>query len=662
MSKKPADRDELFDRRTRAPQERGPDSEKTYVERRQNRTRRYWRRARLAIPIGLFIFWIFMMATNNAVLNISVTILAFVGRLVFVVMFIIIQFVAMFWFLGRTRSYDIYPDRTNKGLNYTDYPGQPELLERAKQIVRLLQGVSKFETMGGEPLTGLLLEGPPGTGKTRLAQVISTEANVPFFYVDGSSMMSMFMGMGNFKVMRFYAKARKAAKEYGASIIFIDELDSIGGSRGMVSTTGAAVDAAGGTNHPGVLGIMMGGMAGGGGMGLLSTLLVEMDGFGHEHGAKANRREFFWKLRHLHLIILGRPVPPVTNPNKRVLTIGATNRVSVLDPALLRDGRFDVQIRVDIPDAEGRKAIIKYYLDQMAHDDSVNMGRLMQDMVGFTPARINGVLNDALRNALFDNRDKMSYEDILQATAEKAVGLRQPVPNRLEEDRVKTAYHEAGHAIVQHALRRHKSRIMRLTIVRYGSAQGHMAPRPLHERPITSTSKTDLETRICISFAGRAAEQVFLGDITLGAGSDLRNVMATLLQMADSAMLGDYYIGYLQNNEYEEAPEIVKKKFDELYMRTVGIIEEHREAMEVLVGALLDKEELTGDQVMEILDQFDWDPIAGPPGITNGQEFGRHYVERVLNAEKGHQDPEGENGRQPQDEGTDETVGDPAGD
>ena len=176
MSKNIPNRKELFNRRGRSPQAH---HEKTYVQRRSNRVRRTWRKTRILIPIGILVFWIYMMWTNPVVANVSLAVLARMAQIVFVIMFILVQFIAMFWFLGRSRSYDIYRDRTTEGLTYEDYPGQPELLERAKQIVGLLQGVRRFENMGGEPLSGLLLEGPPGTGKTRLAQVMSTEANVP---------------------------------------------------------------------------------------------------------------------------------------------------------------------------------------------------------------------------------------------------------------------------------------------------------------------------------------------------------------------------------------------------------------------------------------------------------------------------------------------------
>lgn len=651
MSNPSKNRQELFNRRKRSKKERIPKEEMTFVERRSTATRRVWRRVRVFIPIGLFLFWIYSMWTNPVVANISFTVLGYVFRIMFAITFIVVQFVALFWFLSRSRTYDIYPDRSKRDIGYEDYRGQPELLERAKQIVSLLRGVRKFEVMGGQPLTGLLLEGPPGTGKTWLARVIATEAGVPFFYTDASSLQAMFIGIGPLKVMRMYAKARKAAREYGASIVFMDEIDSIGASRGGVSGGGGQGQIAGGAA----------GLFGGGSFGLLSTLLVEMDGFGYEHGAKAKRREFFWnmRLRHIFLRLVGRPIPPLPATHKRVLTIGATNRVAVLDPALMRPGRFDKVITVDLPNMEGRKDIIQYYLDKMVHDDTIRLDRLAQDMVRFSPADIKHILNDALRVALFDGRDKMSYKDILQAMPEFTMGLRQPIPNQLESDRVAVAYHEAGHAVVEYALRRNKNRISRLTIVRYGGALGHMAPKEIRES--THTSRTDLENGICVSFGGRAAEHVFLGDISTGASADLQNIQARLLAMANSAMLDDYYIGFLNNNEYKEAPDVVKKKFEELYQRTLDIIEGQRDAVEELVGALLEKEELSSDGVEEILTRYEWDPVPEAPGMRNGSKLGKHYIERVIDVSENGQDGH-ENGSQPEDAQEDESLGEPAGD
>src|SRR5690606_15586588 len=217
--------------------------------------------------------------------------LPFIARFFLFAGLIIGQFGLMFWFLGRSRTYTIWPGSDTQGVSFKDYRGQPELLEQARQIVTLLRGVRAFEAAGGEPLNGLLLEGPPGTGKTWLAKAISTEAGVPFFYIDGSGMQSMFFGIAPLKVMNLYRKARNAAKEYGASIIFIDEVDSVG-SRGGVARKRDSYE------EPLVrstrLPIMFGGMNGAN-VGLLSTLLVEMSGFSQEHGWWARKRAWWYK-------------------------------------------------------------------------------------------------------------------------------------------------------------------------------------------------------------------------------------------------------------------------------------------------------------------------------------------------------------------------------
>jgi cell division protease FtsH len=315
-----------------------------------------------------------------------------------------------------------------EGISFEDYRGQPEILEQAQQIVTLLRGVAAFEGSGGEPLNGLLLEGPPGTGKTWLAQAISTEAGVPFFYVDASSLQGTFMGMGAMKVSRMYGKARKAAKEYGASVVFLDEIDTIG-SRSGVSAVG------GGTT--GGLGGMMGGM-GMGGMGLLSTMLIEMSGFSLEHGWRARLRTWFYKT-------FLRRNPP--KPQKRVLTIGATNRMQALDPALLRPGRFDKKLRIDAPDTEGRRDIFDYYLSKMAHDDSMDPVVLSTETPGYTPADIKYLLNETLRYALFAGRRYMTYRDFQLAKPEHEMGLRTPIKHLTREAKERLAYHEAGHAV-----------------------------------------------------------------------------------------------------------------------------------------------------------------------------------------------------------------------
>jgi ATP-dependent Zn protease len=354
-----------------------------------------------------------------------------------------------------------------------------------------------------------LLEGPPGTGKTWLAQAISTEAGVPFFFVDASSMQSMFVGIAPIKIMRMYGKARKAAKEYGASVIFIDEIDAIG-ARGGVAT--GEKDSA---EEPGRwksrLPIMMGGM-GMGGSGLLSTLLVEMSGFSLEHGWWARKRRAFYKT------FLRRNPPP---PHKRVLTIGATNRVGALDPALLRPGRFDKKIRIDAPDLEGRRDILDYYLSKMVHDETIDSLVLASETPFYTPADLKYLLNEALRYALFDGRTYMTLRDIRLAQPEHEMGLRSPLKNMAKEDKYRLAAHEAGHAIAIR-LFRPNYRISRITVIRQGGALGHVMSYPATEEYDYMSTFEDLMNRLRVSVGGRAGELEYCG-----AGHETLNVRST---------------------------------------------------------------------------------------------------------------------------------------
>src|SRR5579859_4376877 len=270
-------------------------------------------------------------------------------QLMFAVFFMIVQFAALFYFLGRPRIYWIYPGET--GVGFKDYRGNPEVLEVASRIVTLLRGVKEFKSMGGQVTRGVLLVGPPGTGKSYLGQCISTEAGVPFGYLSAPSIQGMFMGMDVMRIWGLYNKARKLARKYGGCILFIDEIDAIGRARGGMGGMGMGA---------------MGGMFGGGGGGL-NQLLTEMDPLPRDDGriTKLKRR-------------LGMKIPKAEVP--LVLTMGATNLAQTLDAALLRPGRFDRKIFVDYPDYDGRKEIIKYYLDKVAHED-LDLDRLSSETI-----------------------------------------------------------------------------------------------------------------------------------------------------------------------------------------------------------------------------------------------------------------------------------------
>ncbi|MEZ4668631.1 MAG: AAA family ATPase [Anaerolineae bacterium] len=571
------------------------ESEETLVQRRG----RWYYRVMSQFTLTRLVIFVFV---GTALLNADFMrwllqdALPYVLNLVLIVTFSISQFALIFWFLGRTRTETIWPGTTSEGVSFKDYRGQPELLEQAQQIVKLLRGVRIFEESGGESLNGLLLEGPPGTGKTWLAKAISTEAGIPFFSIDASSMNSMFIGIAPLKVMNLYRKARSAAKDYGAAIVFIDEIDAIG-SRAGVATTGERAEAI--LLNPNRLPMFFG--TGGQG-GLLSTLLVEMDGFSLEHGWWARKRTWLYKN------ILRRRPP---KPQRRILTIGATNRISSLDPALLRAGRFDKKIRVDAPDLEGRRDIFEYYMSKISHDDTLDPIILASETPHYTPADIKHLLNEALRYALFDGRDRVSIRDVRFAQPEHEFGLRQPIRNLAPEDKYRLAAHESGHAMAIR-LFRPDYRIARVTIIRQGGAHGYVLSYPaLEEYDFMDTFET-LTNRLRVSVAGKAAEMEYVGEdsqsfgvgIGWGDGSDFGQIRAVLYRMADAGMFGPLGANLRGTNYTPEMSEAMENTFRTVLEEVRIILRMHREMGEALINLLLEKEELYADEVEQFFDQY----------------------------------------------------------
>jgi len=582
------------------------ESERTLVDERNrlpNRIKRILRQRWLWMFIGGFLITAMFLPE---VMQLFMTVVGVVIQISMYISAFILQFVAIFWFLSRSRMYTVMPG--SEGISFDDYRGQPELLEQAQQIVMLLRGVKAFEGAGGEPLNGLLLEGPPGTGKTWLAKAISTEAGVPFFYVDTSSLQGMFMGTSTLKVSGMYSKARKAAKEYGAAVVFLDEIDSVGSRSGVSSVR----DGQGGGSDPSGMG---------GGMGLLSTLLIEMSGFGQEHGWRARWRAWFYRT------FLRREPPRL---QKRVLTIGATNRVVALDPALLRPGRFDKKIRVEVPDMLGRRDIFEYYLNKVAHDDSMDPAILATETPGYSPADIKYLLNEALRYALFDGRRYTTYRDFRLAQPEHEMGLRAPLKHIAPEAKLRLAYHEAGHAVAVR-LFMPGNRIARITIVRQGSAFGHVWHYSARDEYPGMLTKEEAMNRLRVSVAGKAGEMEFCGlqNQTLGVGGDFQRINGMLRQMAWCGMFGA--MGATLREEFNPQTLRVEVKFTDEQLRGVEeayqqLITETRQALrenghvvEALVKLLLEKEELLADEVRAFFDQFGLftpDPVA----IIDGQE------------------------------------------
>lgn len=579
---------------------------------RHNRPAARARRMAKRLIIPVIVISILMAALLSAeFMAWLIPIVLTVGQVLLLVSAFMLQFVFIFWFLARTRTYTIMPDTGAEGINFDDYRGQPEILEQAQQIVTLLRGVKAFEGAGGEPLTGLLLEGPPGTGKTWLAQAISTEAGVPFYYMDASGLQAMFIGVGPMKVMGLFRKARKMAKRYGASVIFLDEIDAVGSRGGGVAQVGGSEEPQDG---------MFGG-GGSGGMGVLSTLLVEMDGFSQEHGWRASLRAFWYKK------ILRRKPP---KPERRVLVIGATNRIGALDPALLRPGRFDKKIRVDVPDMEGRREILEYYLEKYAHDETLNPNILASETPGYSPADLKYLLNEALRYAFFEGRTVIGYKDFMRAQPEHEMGLRSPIKHMAPEAKRRLAYYQAGKAVAIRLFLPHH-RISRITIVRQGLKFGHVWHYSAQESYQGLQTKPELLNRVRVGIAGKAAEIEFCGthNQSVLVGEDLSKVVGLLGAMADAGMfetmgatatLGFDMTRGVYRRQTPEQQHAVEAVYQRTLKETRKALREHRDVVDALVELLMVHEELLADEVREFFDQYGLF-TPDPTIIRDGEEY-----------------------------------------
>jgi ATP-dependent Zn protease len=501
------------------------------------------------------------------------TILQVVFQLLFALLFIAVQFGMMFYLMGRPRIYWIYPGET--GVGFKDYRGNPEVLEVASRVVTLLKGVQAFKVMGGQVTRGVLLVGPPGTGKSYLGQCISTEAGVPFGYLSAPSIQGMFMGMDTLRVIMLYRKARGLAKKYGACILFIDEIDAIGRSRSGMGGGGGG----------------MMGMMGGGGSGGLNQLLTEMDPLPSDGGriTKFKRR-------------LGLKVPKAEVP--LVLTMGATNLAQTLDAALLRPGRFDRKIFVDYPDYDGRKEIIKYYLDKVTHEE-LDLDRLAQDTIGQSPAALKFIINESVINAHFNGHSKVAYEDFTQALDAHESGLRHPIRNMLQEEKRSLAYHEAGHAVAQLKLYKRR-RVTRVTIIRHDGALGFAATKPVQET--YTTDREELLAHIQVGLAARAAEELFLGTQLSGVYSDLQG--ATRAAAAYIGLLGMNGSLYSSAAFGDGSPDPgMKKEIEKLlreqFLKVKHLLDGNHDLVIAIAENLLTRLELNGDDLIRIEEEVE---------------------------------------------------------
>jgi cell division protease FtsH len=528
----------------------------------------------------------------KATLALPMAIMGLLLYFAFFMLLMVAQIFAMFAFLARGKTYVIYPGEYD--VTFDDVRGQPEIVASTKEALTLFQGFKKFREAGGYPPHGILFEGPPGTGKTLLGKAIAGSAKVPFVYASGTSFNNMFLGIGNLRIWRLFKRARKLSQKYGGSVIFIDELDAVAGSRGAVSTAMEPADTR--RHRRGPLKIIMAPGMGGMGSMYVNELLIQMDGMVMPKGA----------FRHIRRVLhLGRPKVPHYN----VMVIGATNQASTLDPALLRPGRFDRKLHVGLPGGPGREDILQYYLDKVPHEQ-VDTGRLARATYGFTPAQIKNLVNEALIFALVDGRDKLSFADLWQAKVTEEIGLKEPAQTSAR-DRQMTAFHEAGHAVLAYVLEL-DDQIQVASIIKRRDTLGVVYRTPLEERH-TELSE-DMRRDIVVALGGLAAEEIWFGDTTTGPSSDLRHATRQACIMLGLLGMGDNLVSYgvLPQTGFNDGPigAILsnpdnRKAIGELLAAckrdAVELLKVNEPAIRALAERLLEKDEVAGEELEELM-------------------------------------------------------------
>ena len=442
-------------------------------------------------------------------------------------------------------------------VRFSDVAGADEEKEELAEVVDFLKYPSKYEALGAKIPKGVLLYGPPGTGKTLLARAVAGEAGVKFFYISGSDFVEMFVGVGASRVRSLFAEAKKEAP----SVVFIDEIDAVGRKRG--AGLGGGQDEREQT---------------------LNQILVEMDGFA---------------------------------PNANVIVIAATNRVDVLDPALLRPGRFDRRIMVNMPDANGREEILKIHARNKKLAEDVDLHEIALSTVGFTGADLENLLNEAALLAARRNKEKVTMLEITDATFRVQMGPEKKSKKLTDKVKKLTAFHEAGHAVVLRATSDFQ-KVDRVTIIPAGGAGGYTAYKPIEDTDFY-TEKMLLDI-IKMSLGGRAAEEIFLGEVSTGAASDLKQCNGIARNMIkryglsekfrnlvfgddnDEVFLG-YSFGQVQSYSDSTAAAIdaeVKSIIDKCYEETKRILTEKRAIVEGLAKRLIEKNTVDGPEFEQI--------------------------------------------------------------
>ncbi len=464
---------------------------------------------------------------------------------------------------GKSRAQLVVKGKTGK--TFKDVAGIDEAKDEVEELVAFLKNPKKFQKLGGRIPRGVLLIGPPGTGKTLLAKAIAGEADVPFYSISGSDFVEMFVGVGASRVRDLFTQA----KDNSPCIIFIDEIDAVGRRRGQGMSSGGHDEREQ----------------------TLNAILVEMDGFGS---------------------------------GDKVIVIAATNRVDVLDPALLRPGRFDRHIHVSLPDITGREQILKVHTGKVKMGQEVDLTLTARGTPGFSGADLESLINEAALHAARAEQESIQQKDLDYARDRVAFGSEKKAGSRAmpERERVITAYHEAGHALLQ-LLVDDADDLHKVTIIPRGRALGSTMMLPTEDRH--THGKRKLLSDICTLFGGRIAEELFCNDVTTGASNDIQRAtqlargMVYEWGMSDrmgpvkyteehDSVMGSESVVVASGTTRRELDEEVRLIIDGQYNRARELIQKHRGVLEKIARNLLEHETLDGAQVRLLLDGGDLPP------------------------------------------------------
>jgi len=447
-------------------------------------------------------------------------------------------------------------------VKFDDVAGNEEAKEEVKEIVDFLKNPDRYIELGAKIPKGVLLVGPPGTGKTLLAKAVAGEADVPFFAVNGSSFIEMFVGVGAARVRDLFNQAKKEAP----SIIFIDEIDAIGKSRAVAGPMGGNDEREQ----------------------TLNQLLAEMDGF---------------------------------DSNEPVIVLAATNRPEVLDPALLRPGRFDRQVLVDKPDFKGRVEILKVHVKKIKAGKDVDLEEIARMTAGLAGADLANIVNEAALLAGRKGKKEVNQEEFVEAVERQIAGLEKKSRRLNEKDKKIVAYHESGHAVIAETTPKAR-KVKKVSIVPRGlAALGYTLNMPEEDKYLMQ--KSELIAEVDTLLGGRAAEEVFIGEISTGASNDLERAtdivksMVTMYGMSDVAglmvlekMKNRFLGGFGETKEYSEKTqeaidEFVKKFLEERYNIVKEKLKKYSPVIEAMVKELYEKEVIEGSRVRELIKAFE---------------------------------------------------------